>query len=208
MKIGILGGTFDPLHNGHLEIAEQAMYKLGLSKVLFIPAGEPPSKERSDISSAEHRVKMVYRAVQDRHGLDLSRIELERPGPSYTVDTLNTLRSQLEPRDELYFIIGWDSLIELPEWKKPAEVIKICKLVAFPRSGLARPDLKELENRIPGISRRVIMMETAPVDISSSEIRRKVAQGLSIKGLVPVSVLQYIKDNGLYKADTAAAGNK
>jgi nicotinate-nucleotide adenylyltransferase len=206
MKIGVLGGTFDPVHNGHLEIAQQAMYRLGLSKVLFVPANEPPLKGRPDVLPAEHRVKMVERAVQDRYGLDISKVELEREGPSYTVDTLNILKGELNSRDEIYFILGWDSLLELPQWKDPEEVVKLCRLVAFPRPAVEKPDLKKLEGLIPGLYRRLIMLQIPPIAINSTDIRSRVAQGLSIKGLVPQSVLQYINDNGLYLNERPANG--
>jgi len=127
-------------------------------------------------------------------------MEIERDGPSYTLDTMAELWARLGAGDELFFILGWGSLSELPRWKEPERIIKLCRLVAVPRPGFPRPDLESLEKSIPGLSERVTILEEPQVDISASDIRERVAGGLSISGLVPEAVEGYIKEKGLYIA--------
>ena len=198
MKIGILGGTFDPIHNGHLSIAEEARSYLNLTEVLFLPAGQPWAKSDRSISPARDRVEMVRLAIESKPYFRLSMIEIEHEGPSYSVDTVAGLKAQSGKTSDLYFIIGWDSLAQLPFWKEPSKLIELCFLVSAPRPGFARPDMKALEAKIPGLSKRVILMNKPRIDISATDIRNRVAQGLSIKQLVPEEVEQYIKEKGLY----------
>jgi nicotinate-nucleotide adenylyltransferase len=198
MKIGILGGTFDPIHNGHLMAAEAARSRLGLDEVVFVPAGEPYLKAGNPVSAAEHRVQMIRLALADKPHFKLSTVEIERPGPSYTVDTIAEMRAQLDREDELFFILGWGNLPQLPQWHKPARLIEMCYLVAVPRPGTPRPDLKPLEPLIPGLSPRVIFLDEPEIDISASAIRSRVARGLPIHHLVPEPVDKYIKEQGLY----------
>lgn len=199
MDIGILGGTFDPIHLGHLKIAEEARRQLNLSKVLFIPAGRPPLKKDGVIMSARHRTEMVRLAITGKPYFDLSALEVDRPGVSYTVDTLALLQKQLGAKTGLFFIAGMDSLLELPEWREAARLVKLCHLVVFPRPGFEKPDLKILEASIPGLTRGVVWLDMEPVDISSTDIRRRVAQGISIHDKVPAAVARYIKEHGLYR---------
>ena len=198
MKIGVLGGTFDPIHNGHLAVAEEVRNRLNLTRILFIPAGQPWLGKTNIVSVAEHRAEMVRLAIADRPYCSLSTIEVDRDGPSYTLDTLTELWARLGAGDELHFIVGWDTLAELPQWKEPVRIIKLCKLVAVPRPGYPRPDMKSLEASIPGLTERVIVLEKPEVDISASEIRERVGKGLSICGLVPEVVEGYIRDKKLY----------
>ena len=198
MNIGVLGGTFDPIHNGHLLMAEEAMARLNLTMVLFVPAGQPWLKVDSPISAAEHRVQMVHLAIADKPYFKLSGMEIERAGPSYTVDTIAELRSQLDEGDELFFILGQDNLTQLPQWKEPSRLVEMCYLVAVPRPGSPSPDLKALEAAIPGVSQRVMLMDKPVIDISASVIRDRVAWGLSIHHLVPEPVSKYIRKHGLY----------
>ena len=198
MNIGVLGGTFDPIHDGHLLIAEEARVRLNLAVTLFVPAGQPWLKVDIPITAAEHRVEMVRLAIADRPDFKLSTMEIERAGPTYTVDTMVKLRKQLGDGDEIFFILGLDNLAQLPQWKKPARLIEICYLVAVPRPGSHTPNLKSLEKVIPGISKRVMFMDKPWVDISASEIRERVARGLSIRHLVPEPVNRYIREHGLY----------
>ena len=198
MNTGVLGGTFDPIHNGHLRVAEEARARLGLTRVLFIPAGKPWLKADRQITSAEHRVEMVRLAIAGNPYYKVSTVEVDRPGPTYSVDTLAGLREQIEPGDELFFIVGWGNLEQLPHWRKPAELIKHCFIAAVSRPGCSRPDLEALEKRIPGISRRVVFVDGPEMDISASEIRDRVARGLSIQRLVPEAVEGYIKQQRLY----------
>ena len=198
MNIGVLGGTFDPIHNGHLIVAEEVKTRLNLAEIIFVPAGQPWLKADKPISPAEHRLQMLRLAIVDKPYFKLSSIEIERTGPSYTVDTVTELRDKLGSEDELFFILGWDSLAELPQWREPSRLIKMCYLVAVPRLGYPRPKLKALEVIIRGLSQRVMLMKKPEIDISASAIRERVARGLSIRHLVPEPVNRYIKEHGLY----------
>jgi len=199
MNIGVLGGTFDPVHSGHLLIAEKARLKLKLNLVIFVPAGQPYLKSSREITPAFHRVEMVKRAIADDANFELSTVEVDRNGPSYTVDTIEALQRRLGSGTSMYFLIGWDSLEEIHEWHEPARLVKLCKLVAVTRPGLKKPDLKSMESFISGITNNVVWLDIDPIDISSSDIREKVARGISIHGLVPESVERYIKKNKLYR---------
>ena len=198
MNIGVLGGTFDPVHNGHLIVAEEVKARLNLVTVIFVPAGQPWLKADRPISPAEHRLQMLRLALPDEPHFKLSAVEIERAGPSYTVDTITELREKLSSEDELFFILGWENLAELPQWREPSRLIKICYLVAVPRPGSPRPNLKTLEISIPGLSQRVMLLEKPKIDISASDIRERVAQGLSVRHLVPEPVNRYIKEHKLY----------
>jgi nicotinate-nucleotide adenylyltransferase len=198
MNIGVLGGTFDPVHNGHLIVAEEVKTRLNLAEIIFVPAGQPWLKAAKPISPAEHRLQMLRLAIADKPYFKLSSIEIERTGPSYTVDTITELRDKFGSEDELFFILGWDSLAELPQWREPSRLIKMCYLVAVPRPGYPRPKLKTLEVIIRGLSQRVMLMKKPEIDISASAIRERVARGLSIRHLVPEPVNRYIKEHKLY----------
>lgn len=198
MKIGVLGGTFDPIHFGHLAVAEEVRVRLDLAEVVFVPAGQPWLKTNSPISPAEHRLGMVRLAIADRDYFKLSMVEIERTGPSYTVDTIAELQAQLGAGVELFFIVGWDSLAQLPQWKEPSRLVTMCHLVAVPRPGYQLPDLKSLEALIPGLSRNLVLLDKPEVDIDATDIRRRVAHGLSISQLVPEPVISYIRQHKLY----------
>jgi len=199
MNMGVMGGTFDPVHNGHLAVAEEARSQLDLAVILFVPAGQPWLKMDSPVSPAEYRVHMVRLAIAGKPHLKLSTMEIERPGPTYAVDTMAELQTQLGAENGLFFILGWDNLAEFPQWKEPSRLITMCHMVAVPRPGYSPPDLKALEARIPGLSQRVILMDKPEIDISASEIRDRVAQGLYISHLVPEPVESYIKRHKLYR---------
>jgi nicotinate-nucleotide adenylyltransferase len=200
VNVGVLGGTFDPIHIGHLVIAEEARTKLGLSEVLFVPAGQPWLKQDRDITPAAHRVEMVRRAIADNPQFKLCTLEVDRPGPSYTVDTLTMLQKQLGSKASLFFILGRDTLAELPLWKEPQEVMQLCKLVVPPRIGSR--DLRHLEKAIPGLLDKVIQLDMPVIGISSSEIRHRIAQGLPIRYLVPPEVEKYITEQRIYPVST------
>ncbi len=200
MRVGVLGGTFDPVHLGHLIIAQEARDKLALDKVMFIPAGQPWLKEDTDISPAPKRLEMLELALQSNETLCVDTQELDRPGSSYTVDTISQMRERLGPRTDIYFIIGMDALEELNRWKNPEQLAQLCYFAAMKRLGHTRLDLKELEKAVPGISERVCFMDNPQVDISSSDIRRRVREALPISYLVPKEVEAYISENGLYRA--------
>lgn len=198
MNIGVLGGTFDPVHTGHVLVAEEAKARLNLAEVLFVPAGLPWLRGDSPVAAAEHRVRMVRLAIDDKPYFKLSTMEVERSGPSYAVDTIAELKGQLGAGDELFFILGWGSLAELPEWREPSRLITMCRLVTVPRIGFPAPDLDSLETSIPGLADRVILLDEPRVDISASEIRGRVSRGLPIDHLVPEPVERYIREQGLY----------
>ncbi len=196
-KIGIFGGTFDPVHLGHLMIAEEAKTSLELNEVLLVPAGQPMSRSNENVTPAKHRLAMLQLAAEGSQYLKVSTAEIERRGPSYTADTIAAIRKK-SGRDELYFILGWDRLAQLPDWHEPSKIINLCTLVAVPRPGYAKPSLKALEGVLPGISQKVIFLDKPRVDISATEIRELAAKGESIDHLVPEAVAQYIKKHKLY----------
>ena len=200
MNIGVLGGTFDPIHMGHLIIAEEVRARLDLTEVLFVPAGQPWLKlnNANAILPAEHRLEMVRLAIADEPAFKLSTMEIDRPGPTYTVDTMAELRSQIGAEGRLYFILGWDNLNQLPRWHQPRRLVELCRLVPVRRVGFATPDLDSLEAAIPGLAKSLVMLDTPQIEISASEIRARVARGLSIYQLVPEPVERYIIKNRLY----------
>ena len=198
MKIGLLGGTFDPIHMGHLIIAEEVRLKLALDEVLFIPAGQPWLKSERRVAPGEHRLEMLKLAIGPNPHFKVSTIELERPSPSYSVDTVSALQDELGAEVELYFIIGFDALAELPIWKEPSRLLGLCQIVAVGRPGYAELDWRSLEQSIPGISSRVVVVDVPQIDISSTQIRERVAEGLSISHLVPEAVERYILKHRLY----------
>jgi len=199
MNIGVLGGTFDPIHNGHLLIADRVMTHLSLGKVIFVPAGRPWLKENRYISAAEHRMEMVRLGIASRPHFELSAVEIDRDGPSYMVDTIANLQVQLGSSREFFFILGWDNLIKLPYWREPDRLIKLCRLVAVPRLGYNQPDLASLEMVIPGLSKRVVLLGEPYIGISASDIKERVNRGLPVSHLLPLPVGEYIKRHGLYK---------
>ena len=200
MNVGILGGTFDPVHSGHLILAEVAREQLNLNEILFIPAGQPWLKVERTITPAEHRLQMLRLALDDTPYFRTSEMEIKRSGPTYTIDTINALKERLSAEDELFFILGQDNLMQLPQWHDAPELIKLCYLVAAPRPGVKKPDLKAMEAEIPGIRQRVMLMKEPLVDISATDIRERVARGLSVRHLVPEPVNRYIKEHRLYIA--------
>ena len=196
MNIGVLGGTFDPIHIGHLVVAEEARIKVGFNEVLFVPAGQPLLKPDRNVTPADHRVEMVRCAIADNPHFKLCTLEVERPGPSYTVDTLTMLREQLGSEASLFFILGRDTLAELPSWKEPKKLVQLCRLVVAPRLGAK--DLKHLETEIPGLLDKVIQLDMPVIGISASGIRQRIAQGVSIRYLVPAEVEKYIAEQKVY----------
>ncbi len=199
MNIAVLGGTFDPIHNGHLLVAGVVKERLAPAEIVFMPAGQPWLKSERSISPVEDRVEMVRRAIAGNPAYSLSDVETARSGPTYTVDTIRELKARISPQDELYFILGWDNLLDLPRWHEPQELISLCKLVAVPRIGYRVPDNATLEKLLPGLSERVILLDKPEIDISASVIRERVGLGLSLNYLVPAAVEAYIKEKGLYK---------
>ena len=201
MNIGVLGGTFDPIHIGHIKVAEEVVARLDLPRILFMPAGQPWLKlnNANAISPIQDRLEMVRLAIADNPRFELSTMEIEREGPTYTVDTIAQLQSQLRQGDEIFFILGWDNLMQLPQWHEPQRLIELCRLVAVPRVDFPLPDLPALEKELPGIAPRVILFDKPRIDVNASEIRRRAAEGKSISDFVPAPVESYIKEHGLYE---------
>ncbi len=186
------------MHIGHLIIAEQARVELGLSEVLFVPAGQPWLKVDHNVTPAFHRVEMLRRAVASNPHFRVCTLEVDRAGPSYTVDTMAGLKDELGTQS-FFFILGQDSFDDLPLWKEPDRLVRMCQLAVVPRLGLRSPGLNSLTSSVRGAQGRVRTVSAPVVEVSSSEIRQRVAQGLSIRYLVPHEVEQYIAAQGLYQ---------
>ena len=196
VRWGVLGGTFDPPHYGHLVLAENARVQLGLARVLFLLAGQPPHKPNQPIAPARHRLAMVEAAVADNPAFVLSRVDLDRPGPHYTVDTLAILRRE-HPGGEWFFLVGSDSLAQFLSWRDPAGIVRQARLAVMPRPGY-EPDLQALERAVPGIGERLIWLDVPHLDIAASDLRQRVQQGLPIRYLVPPPVEAYVRQHHLY----------
>ena len=198
MRVGILGGTFDPPHYGHLILAELAADNLALDRVLFVPAADPPHKGGLR-ASAQHRVALVERAIAGNPRFALSRVDLDRPGPHYSVEMVQLVQAEF-PGAALIFLIGGDSLRDLPTWSRPDELIKRVRLGVMRRPGSA-PDLTQLEREIPGLGQRIDWIDAPQIEISASALARRVAAGLSIRYQTPDAVRAYIEDHQLYRSD-------
>ena len=198
MRLGVLGGTFDPPHVGHLILAEEARTRLQLEKVLFVPAGDPWRKASQEITPAEHRLAMVRLMLASDPYFEVSTLEVERQGPSYTVDTLEALHQQCGPGLELYFILGEDALHDLPNWKEPARIVSLAWLAVVPRPPERGWTSADLEAAAPGLSQRVVRLPMLTIDISSTALRERARAGLSLRYLVPLGVEEYIRRHGLY----------
>ena len=201
MRIGVLGGTFDPPHVGHLILAEQARDQLNLEHVLWVPAGEPPHKQGQSISPTPHRLEMVSLAIGDNRAFIISDIDIARPGPHYTADMLEIVAQQF-PGADLYFVVGGDSLRDIPTWHDPQRVVENANLAVMGRPG-AQTDIHALESAVPHISSRISVLDTPLVNISGMTIRERIIKGNSIRYLVADSVGDYIVRNRLYLTSPA-----
>ncbi len=198
MRLGVLGGTFDPIHFGHLLAAEEARVTLGLERVLFAPAGDPPHKQGHVISPVTHRLAMVRLAIADNPAFAVTTVDTDRPGPHYTVDTIRLLREEWGTGvDETFFLMGADSLTQLLTWHQPDRLVELCHLAVMARPGY-RPDLTGLRSSLPGLVARLEWVEMPVLDISASDLRRRVCQGRSIRYQVPEAVAAYVAEHGLY----------
>jgi nicotinate-nucleotide adenylyltransferase len=194
-RIGIMGGTFDPIHHGHLVAAEEARWQFRLDQVLFIPTGRPWQKPVG-VSPAEDRYLMTVIATASNPAFAVSRLEVDNSGPSYTVDTLRRLRSELPEGTRLLFIGGADLLQQLLTWKEPEQVLALAELIAATRPDF---DVDDVVQRVPAAAGRVHRMEIPALAISSSDIRARVARGEPIEYLVPEGVARYIQKRALYR---------
>lgn len=200
LRVGLMGGTFDPIHVAHLVCAEAALEQLALDKVVFIPANVPPHKQQKKITPAEDRYNLVVLATASNPRFEVSRIELDRPGPSYTLDTLEEMRRRSAPGTELFFITGTDAILGVESWHNPDRLFQLARFAAAPRPGVPREtveeELRRLEKRF---GQRIVIVECPALDISSSDLRRRAASGRPIKYLVPEAVEAYILKHGLYR---------
>lgn len=199
MRIGVFGGTFDPIHNGHLHVAEQCRELLKMHRVLFVPARLPPHKRTRPLTAPYHRMAMLRLAIASNPGFEASSIELDRPGPSYSVDTLRQLRQHQPNGTEMYFIMGADSLNELPTWHDPAGLLAVCKLVVVNRPGAPAVDSTRLASLYPGAEKRVTTIEVPGLSIASSDLRERLRVVKTVRYQVPDQVIDYIEANELYR---------
>ncbi|MFA7158815.1 MAG: nicotinate-nucleotide adenylyltransferase [Kiritimatiellia bacterium] len=200
-RIGIFGGTFNPVHTGHLIMAQDALEVFDLARVLFVPCYLPPHKDASRVASAAHRAAMLGKAIEDNPGFEMCDAEIRTGGTNYSIDTIRRLRG-LHPGAELFFIIGSDSRMELHQWKEIGTLLKLCRFVTFIRPGFdpghSAPKALKLA---PGARRKLMqgVVTLHQVNISSTDIRHRIAEGLSIRYLVPAAVEMYIAEHNLYK---------
>lgn len=195
--IAVLGGTFDPPHFGHLVLAEQAREQTDADRVLWVPAGDPPLKEGQLISPIEDRLAMVRLTVHGNDTFQVSLDDIERPGPHFTVDLIERLQTH-NPGSDLLFVMGADSLQDLPRWRQPDRLIALTRLVVMRRPG-THYDLDRLEAQMPGIRDRLIFVDAPLMDLAGRDIRRYVSEGRSIRYLVPEAVREYIRSAALYQ---------
>jgi nicotinate-nucleotide adenylyltransferase len=195
-RIGVLGGTFDPVHNGHLYVAHALRAALDLERVVWVPAGRPPHKTGQIVSSDRDRLAMLEVALAGSAVDQIDTIDIERSGPSYTADTLEILARRFAPA-RLVFLMGEDSLRDLPTWHDPERLLRAAELAVAARPG-ADADLESVARQVPTVLGRVYLVPTEEIAISSSGIRRRVRENQSIHGLVPAAVEAYIQDHGLY----------
>ena len=199
VRLGVFGGTFDPPHVGHLILAEEARSRLDLAKVLFVPAGDPWRKAGEEITPAEYRLAMVRLMIASDPYFEVSTLEVERQGPSYTVDTLEALHQEYGPGLEPYLILGEDALHDLPNWKEPGRILSLAWLAVAARATGGPWADPGLEEAVPGVSKRIVPLSMPTVHISSTGLRERARAGLSLRYLVPPGVEEYIRLHGLYR---------
>lgn len=211
MKIGILGGTFDPVHVGHLIIAETVRDEMGLDRVLFIPAATPPHKQRRAITDAKHRLEMVRLAVEGNAAFEVTDIEIRRGGVSYSIETIERLRAAMAPEAAFFFIVGADTVPELATWKDIDHLVHRCTFVVVARPGFRIEDLlNEAIGLAPDTRQRVLrhFIDAVRVDISSTGLRARLAEGKSVRYRLPEAVEHYIRTKGLYGAKTGTPASE
>lgn len=197
-RIGIMGGTFDPVHNGHLVIAKSVAEQLGLDRVLFIPAGNPNFKQGQRLASAADRAHMVELAIEGEALFELDLREVERPGITYTADTLEEL-AQCYEGTQLFFIMGTDSAITLPDWKRAADVARLCTIVVAKRPGQSTQQMRDAL-AASSIDFDIVYLDVPQVDVSSTQLREQIAQGQDVSDMIPPSVAAFLAETGLYQS--------
>lgn len=221
LRLGLLGGSFNPVHNGHLAIARQAREALGLDQVLFIPTSQPPHKPNGSLAPAQDRYDMVHLAIGSDSAFAISDVEIRRPGKSYTIDTIRQLQQEYGAQTQLFFLIGLDAFLDFPSWRDPHTLLKLCSFVVLSRPGLSfrslstvpllpsipYPSLADLDaGRISRIEAPIethglICLKLPPSSVSASDIRTRIRQGLSAANLLPPLVESYILHHHLYQED-------
>lgn len=201
-RLGIMGGTFDPPHFGHLAAAEMARAELNLSRVLFVPTNRSPWKLSRLMSTTEQRLEMVERAIAGHSSFELSRVDVDRPPPSYTYETLQLLAAQ-HPDAELFFIMGLDSLRDLGNWNQAEEILRLAQLVVCARPGVEVDvgQMMELLHKLPNLLHKLTFVEMPELEIAASNLQERVRRGQSIRYLAPDAVLDYIEEHRLYRDD-------
>lgn len=195
-RLGVLGGTFDPPHVGHLILGEYAADALQLDRLLFVPAADPPHKRGEIHTPIEHRLALLAAAIDGNPRFALSRVDVDRPGPHYSVDMIHLLRDQYRDA-ELFFIMGADSLVSFPSWHRPLDLMQACTLAVMRRPGTSfSPDMHE--DALPGLAKRVVIIDAPLIDISSTHVAERLARGLSIRYLVTDPVRAYIEEHHLF----------
>lgn len=196
-RIGIFGGTFDPIHIGHLILAEEAWFQLQLDRVYLVPAGDPPHKQDQRLSPVQHRLRMAQLATADSEYIRVSRVDADRPGPHYTSDMVRLVRQRVDSKLDLYFLMGMDSLQDLPNWHEASWLVENCKLVALSRHDVTL-DWDYLNQALPGVQERVIILDMPELEIASHIIRQRFRTGQPIRYQVPRLVERYIREHHLY----------
>lgn len=197
-RIGIFGGTFDPIHIGHLILAEEAWFQLKLDMVYLVPAGDPPHKQERKVTPVALRLGMCELAIADNPHIAISRVDADRPGPHYTVDMVRLLRQEWGNEVSLFLLMGMDSLRDLPSWRQPQWLIENCKLVALSRHDVTL-DWEKLEAELPGVRQQVIILDMPEIEIASNTIQRRVRSGQPIRYQVPDAVRHFIEAHNLYR---------
>lgn len=198
-RIGLFGGTFDPPHIGHLILASEARHQLGLTRLLWILTPIPPHKRGQPITPVAHRLAMLELALRDEPAFEISPVEIERPGPHFTVDTVHILAEE-HPGAELIYLLGGDMLRDLPTvWHRPLDFLRACHALGVMRRPGDSLNLSELEAALPGISAKVRFVDAPLLEIASSEIRRRIAAGRPARYYLPPGVYEYIMEHGLYR---------
>lgn len=198
LRIGIFGGTFDPPHVGHLILAEECRTQLKLDKLLWVVTDNPPHKHYVQITPIEQRVKMVQMAIEDNPSFELSRVDIDRPSPHFAIDTVRILKEQFQGA-KMFYLMGGDSLHDLPTWNRPQDFIKVCDGLGVMRRHADQVDLESLEKILPGIARKVFIVEAPILEISSREIRQRITEGQGFRYYLRDAVFKAVQEMELYR---------